>query len=757
RWMRFIHTSRFVGWMVALLTLFTTVLLVVFSQRTDEFFLTVDQIAPRPIFSQIAFSYTDEDATKAAKNAAENATPPAYQIRMQDMARDVELFASQLEDLAAPSAPRLPKPDQDRLAQLWNQRLSSSLTGDDMPLLIQMPDKAEVIRVVRALIWEIGRRGIEEPEQFVDPNLNINTYVGETPTSRDLELRRAGDFYSVQEARDQLARQLRRRVSLPDKYYPVLEKAVLGILRPNMSLNEPMTERLKAINRDRVQPVVLKIEPGRALVNRGEKITKSRIALLKAYSEAKNARDKAENMFQQYCGKIALIVLLFVAGILVLSSQLFRNHPTTNREYALLASIVLLQLLVARVVLDFSAIFSWPSPGLVPYLLMPAFGPMLTTVLTNTRRANLIALLTSFFLSILADNNFIVLVYSVVTGVVSVNLAKGVRRRFQIMKAGLGAGVAGMLCALAFAAYLQVDPPSALWQGMASIIAGLISALMISSVVPVYEWIFKVTTDLRWLELTDLNHPLLRRLFMEAPGTYHHSLSVAHLAEAATEEIGGNSLQARVCSLFHDIGKLVKPEYFTENIRGRENPHDNLAPHMSALILVAHVKEGVNFALQYRLNPEIIDVIKEHHGTSKIFYFYHRAKQLEKDALEGSKILNLPEEDVPRVDEETYRYPGPKPQTRECGVVSLADAVEGASRSLGHPTPQRVEAMIKEIVFGKLKDGQLDECSLTLNDLNKIAESFTFNLVNMLHARVSYPKDDLEPEKSAPEVPAASS
>src|SRR5438067_12997786 len=229
---------------------------------------------------------------------------------------------------------------------------------------------------------------------------------------------------------------------------------------------------------------------------------------------------------------------------------------------------------------------------------------------------------------------------------------------------------------------------------------GIVTATIVGGVLPMFEHLFQVTTDISWLEAADLNHPLLRRLTIEAPGTYHHSLVVANLAEAAAEAIGANPTMCRVCSYFHDIGKLVKPEYFTENMRHDRNPHNELAPAMSALIILAHVKEGVDLALKYKLNQKIIDVIQEHHGTSLVSYFYKRALQQQEDARQGGKIMNIREEDIPEVREESFRYSGPKPQTRESGIISLADCIESASRSMEKITPSRIEQLVNDIIEG---------------------------------------------------------
>jgi hypothetical protein len=264
-------------------------------------------------------------------------------------------------------------------------------------------------------------------------------------------------------------------------------------------------------------------------------------------------------------------------------------------------------------------------------------------------------------------------------------------------------------------------------------------ALVISGVLPLFEMLFGVTTSITWLELADLNHPLLKRMTTEAPGTYHHSLMVAQLAEAAAEAIGANAAMARVCSYFHDIGKMVKPEYFIENAQHGRDAHAGLAPTMSALVIIAHVKEGVDLAIKHRLNRAIIDVIQQHHGTSTVYYFYRKALSLQ-EARRSFSPGSLDDEEPPEVREESFCYHGPKPQTRECAIISLADAVESASRCLEKVTPNKIDQLVEEIIQRRLAGGELKECDLRFSELSEVAESFKSSLRSMTHARIVYPK-----------------
>jgi len=254
---------------------------------------------------------------------------------------------------------------------------------------------------------------------------------------------------------------------------------------------------------------------------------------------------------------------------------------------------------------------------------------------------------------------------------------------------------------------------------------GFLSPVLTIGLLPVFESIFGITTNITLLELSDLNHPLLRDLAIKAPGTYNHSIIVGSLAEAAAEAIGANSLLARVGSYYHDIGKMEKPEYFVENQLKGKNPHDKLSPSMSSLILASHIKEGCELADRYKLPRVIKDIIRQHHGRTVMSYFYHRAQE------RGDKE---------EVKTDRFQYPGPRPQTKEAAIVMLADSVEAATRSLPQKTSSRIKETIKEVVQSKLSQSELDESDLTLRDLNKISESFLPILLGIFHVRVEYPK-----------------
>lgn len=448
-----------------------------------------------------------------------------------------------------------------------------------------------------------------------------------------------------------------------------------------------------------------------------------------------------------------VIALLFFATAL---TQLWINQPTTflrSSRLLLVFGVIFVQLAATKLVLILcnSGNYSFLRPETVGLIAPYAFAPLVLSVLLGRNHGLYASVFVSLWSSILFGKvDAPLLVCGLISGFTAVYLTLQVRRRSRLIRAGFGVGVAIWLLSLTFGLIGPIDffsPSGNDWKmiGIQSALAignGILTATIVGGILPILEHLFQITTDISWLEASDLNHPLLRRMTIEAPGTYHHSLVVANLAESAAEAIGANATLCRVCSYFHDVGKLVKPEYYTENMNFERNPHDDLAPTMSALVIIAHVKEGVDLALKHGLNRRIVDIIQEHHGTSLVYYFYKRALQQQDDARTGGKIMNLREGDVPEVREETFRYSGPKPQTKESAIISLADMVESASRSLEKPTPQKIEQLVTELIGQRIADGQLVECDLTLADLNMIAERFRFTLMTMLHTRIAYPKQD---------------
>jgi putative nucleotidyltransferase with HDIG domain len=454
--------------------------------------------------------------------------------------------------------------------------------------------------------------------------------------------------------------------------------------------------------------------------------------------------------------KRALYGLVFALTAVAMFHANSQTYCRRNSRTILVLGGMLAHLLIVGLILKLAR--SDDILEVYQYLLVPfALAPMLHSILLGRMMGTFSAVYVSLIGSLLvpSDDMLGFLTLSLVSSITAVLLTGHIRKRSQLLSAGIFIGVVSLLVAIIWG---HLDLASCFGTeavnhleifalgSMTALGTAVFTALFISGLLPVFEGMFKLTTDISWLELSDLNHKLLRQMQLEAPGTFHHSLIVASLAEAAAEKIGANALMCRVGAYFHDIGKLKKSLYFIENQQdGMDNPHDGLTPTMSALVIIAHVKDGVDIAVKHKLNPRIINVIQEHHGDSLVYYFYRRAQDQKK--IDMSKVdrglENL--EDLPHVDEKNFRYPGQRPSTRESGIIALADTVESASRSLRKPTLAKIRAMVEDLVRTKVNDGQLDECPLTLKELAIVKDSFAATLRSMLHARIDYPKEDERP------------
>lgn len=430
-----------------------------------------------------------------------------------------------------------------------------------------------------------------------------------------------------------------------------------------------------------------------------------------------------------------------------------------NSRLALYMGLILLQAGAGVFLADQSAA-GHLEPTLLPLLIPYNLAPLFLSVLMGAQVGLSATLAAALWWTVLQDaRDATPLLMTLASGFVTVLSTLRVRRRSRLLRAGCYSGVtvwilavlSGLIGPIPWGDLTGSDWHQITLESMAAVGAGLVTAVFVSGCLPLLEQGFRITTEISLLEMADLNHPLLRRLSMEAPGTYHHSLAVANLAEACAEKTGANPSLCRVSAYFHDVGKLVKPEYFAENMPAGGNPHDDLTPTMSALVILSHVKEGVDLALRSKLNPRIIDAISQHHGTTLVEYFYQRARRQERDARAGGSLMNVRPEDIPAVSEESFRYPGPKPRTIEAVILGLADAAESASRSLERPTLQRIDDLVHDILQDRITDGQYDEADVTLAQLQEIAATLVSSLGSMLHSRITYRRRD---EAATPVSPA---
>jgi len=531
------------------------------------------------------------------------------------------------------------------------------------------------------------------------------------------KVRFAEDLFTLEDLKEKV-KVFSSSIIKDKKERDVVTDFVNSILNVNLSYDKEATESEKRLKAEEVQPIynIIEVKRNELILSKGERIGKDHIEKLKGIEQSEPSVMKAGGIF----------AILILVGLFMLVTVLYLKfyEPSLaagNKELVLLSFITILMLIVAKAIV----MSPWPS-NLVPV----AVASMLIAILINSR----LAIITTCFLSVLigmiSGNRLDIAGMSLVGGIIGIFAMKGVRRRSQVITAGLCVGFANMSYLIGMGLIRALDFKTAITESFFGFTSGLISAVIVTGVLPIFENIFKVTTDISLLELADLNHPILKEMVMKAPGTYHHSLVVGNLAEAACEAIKANPLLARVSSYFHDIGKIEKAPYFSENqLSPADSAHDKLSPTMSSLIITNHVKNGVELAKKYKLNRNIIDIINQHHGTGLVFYFFKRA--LEKVTDE-------------EVGEQSFRYPGPKPQTKEAACVLLADSVEAASRTLDDPTPSRIKGLVRKVINNKFIDGQLDECDLTLKNLERISEVFTHILTGIFHTRVEYPE---EPER----------
>lgn len=528
-----------------------------------------------------------------------------------------------------------------------------------------------------------------------------------------------------------------------------LAGAISGILQEGLTANIRMDLEATAREREAAaaaeKPVVVTVKAASPLIERDIEVGLATLERWRAF-RAEFARREAVDF-----GLTRTFLLNTLWGVAIMALVIMYSRVAApagarkKRAMSLVAIMVVVNLLLMRALLTIAETGLAAHTGEALQWAAPfALAPLVIVVLAGPHMAIVAALLVAGFAAAMNGNSLQVMLASLLSTLVAVRYARGVRTRSRIV-------TAGVLSSLPVALIAFYDNASAedwlrsetLTIPLFTVAAGLFTGIFAAGVLPYLENLFKTTTDITLLELTDYNHPLLRKLQILAPGTFHHSVMVANIAERAADDIGANSLLCRCAALYHDIGKMAKPEYFIENQRPGCSPHTDMSPSMSALVIKSHVREGVEIAKEYRLPRVIIDVIEQHHGTGLIRFFFHKAcKSVEEVASEcaaGAEPGLAPPETNRAVDESLFRYEGPKPQTRESAVILLADSVEAASRSLKKVTPQTVETLVDTLVSEAIKDGQLDECPLTFKEILKLRKSLRNSLLTGLHQRVEYP------------------
>ncbi len=599
---------------------------------------------------------------------------------------------------------RFGSPLEDELVSLTDRGLTGPVL-DDRRRVTDARERALVIRSVR-------REGPQREPVIAD--------VG---TIRDVEGARA----DVERAAAALAHKV------PPAQLAAIGRIATAMLRPTLLFDLAETAQRRRDAAERVKPIVIRVKRGEKIVGDGEVIEKRHLVLFRGI----RGQTRTIDVVLVRLGAAALIVLLVV----LLWRHARRNvsgfHPT-RKDAVLLASAVLVTAALSAAGLAVGDALHDRFPALSPetlYYLVPfAVGAMVIRSVLSAEIALLFAVASGAIVGLVAGNSLFLAMHSMLTSVVASGLVARTRDRAGLFKVGAAVGGIGALLVVATHLFTGRGVNEAAAPALAAALGGaVLMPVMAVGILPLVEWAFGYLTDVKLLELANLNHPALKDLIVQAPGTYHHSVIVGSLVEAAAQAIGANALLARVAAYYHDLGKIRNPAFFAENQRN-DNQHDSLAASMSALIVKRHVTDGMELARQWRLPNAVADVIAQHHGTRLVSFFWAKAQQRARSAGEGGLD--------PTLEESLFRYPGPKPQTREAALVMIADACEGSARALAEPDSDRLRTRVNRRINEIFSEGQLDECALTLKDLNAIAAAMVQALEAVYHSRPDYPRRD---------------
>jgi hypothetical protein len=668
----------------------------------------VGDIARERVVAPFDFHIKKDDATLAHERDLAAVGVPPVAARDARVWLDVEgRYASFEEGVTAAGA----RADDPAEREVMLRQLGVSLPAETYHALASPARAARVLGAGRAILSDLFARGVvadrRAPAFVGTTSVAVRSSVGEQLVPLD----------SLWDLRDCDARaRLTADAAFGDD--PVGAAATVAVVdawvRPNVIFDAMETDWRRTQARMAVVTDMGQVQKNELIVNEGERITPAALDRLRSLDALRAASHGPVDFVTPSLARIMLL-LLFVAAFAI---YLRFEQPGVYRDNGLLLLCALLASATFVVAAGFTTGLKLPEYA-VPF----AFAPLVLSILFDKRLALVFTLLLVVALSAVAEYRPTFVPVAAVGGIVAVYSVRRLRQRRHFYAALLTMALAVSLAIVALDFGQQASMRNVLRDVLAGIIGSGASAVLAMLLLPLAEAAFRIPSDITLLELSDLNRPLLRRLMLEAPGTYHHSLLVGSLAESAAESIGANSLRARVCAYHHDIGKITKPEYYTENEAGAVSRHSRLTPSMSALVIKSHVTEGLELARQEKLPPAVAAAIPEHHGTTIMAFFY--AKALELD---------------PTTSDSDYRYPGPRPQSKETAIVMLADSIEGASRSLTQPTPARLRGLVNKIVDQRLHEGQLDECGLSLADVARIREAFLQVLTGIFHVRVAYPE-----------------
>ncbi|NDC24796.1 MAG: HDIG domain-containing protein, partial [Proteobacteria bacterium] len=613
-----------------------------------------------------------------------------------------------------------------RLIEITGQPISAR----DLIFLHQVKFSKEAEEIFVRIASNLKERLISEMELF---SLYYGTGIIVRETNHNFHefpIQDLTKILSLDEARKVVELSPQRLKEQSKQLTVPIARLISDIIPPNLIHNPSLTQKRIDAFLASSRPSLVALKEGQVIVARGERITEQSLELLRALQDLSSPQNQLKRFFLTFIIFAIFLHLLFNMNF---SPKTFWSLSFKDSLLFMLAITGSLALLKLGYLFAQSRFSTFLEGYGLEYLIPVSTGGIIISLLMGKTAAYTYAIATSMIIGYMLDQHFFFALWSLVVNATAIESIKSYRQRSDLLKTGVLSGATGALIVLAFTMINVLGYKNPIWSDLLicvtlSFISGLFSVGLSGLLIPLLESAFGYTTSLKLLELSNFNHPLLHNLMMKAPGTYHHSVIVGSLAELAADKIGANPLLARVSAYYHDIGKMTKPLYFIENQSPHNNPHDHLTPHMSAKILFAHVKNGVRLGKEHNLGDSINNIIEQHHGTTLANYFFNKAKYLSTQSQEH-----------PEPQEMDFRYPGPKPQSREAGIVMMADACEAATRSINDPTPAKVQAMVSSIIQKRFLEEQFTDCDLTQRELKLIEETFTRTLTALYHHRIEYP------------------
>jgi len=671
-----------------LLFLFFMTLIVCVDFFPQQVRLQAGQVSPRTITARETITFEDRAKTEEARQQAARAVAKQYDFDPQvtlAVRRDIAEIMTAIRDVQQDV--HLDTPNK---VEALERLLPFPLPSDVLVALAE--ESAATTAAVEKELTLMVTRVMERGQGVSEENLE------EAKRAVAEEIRDSGWSWPY----ELLARNL-----------------VHHFLRPNAFYNAQRTEQLRQAAMDQVPPVLITLKKGQRIIGEGEIVTEEHLVKLEAAGELHRPMP-----FKTILGAVLLVALL--TGIVLHYIRRLHRDIYENAGYLYMLGIIVLTVMVIGKVMVAVQVTQWPEFGsLLGYAVPVAAAGMLVAILLDVRLALIIVAVMACLVGVMTGNDLRFALVGFLGGTAGVFSVSKLSQRTDLVRAGVYVAAANVVAIMTIG--LLVDTSLGLLLTSSLILGtanGILSSVLANGALPFLESSFRITSAAKLLELANPNQPLLKRLLLDAPGTYHHSILVGNLAEAGAEAVGADPILVRVGAYYHDVGKVRRPYFFIENQLTNENPHDKITPGLSTLVLTSHVKDGAEFAREHKLPQAIIDIIEQHHGTSLVTYFYHKALQQDEKNL---------------VREEDFRYGGPKPQTKEAALIMLADSVEAAVRSVSNPTPGQVEGLIRKVIKDKLDDGQLDECDLTFRDLELIAAAFARVFTGIFHCRIEYP------------------